>query len=1434
MQAQTAPPRRAPGWNTRRSVVAQAGFNEGAGPSSVLRAILEQLKPREQVLLLPRPTVESTSSSRSRSTGVPEASRLAAETSFALAPLPAAFATLAPNLLVLLEPKTRRLVYLLGADLDSSGEGSVAFTAELRALLNASAAPYVHLLGLPSDLQQTIRRQLPGGHPVISSVPLPPALAAEAAAAAEARSRQGPSPSASTSAPAAGDGSSSTGFTAQSRGSGGGSVLELLYGPERCPPASFQRLFPGELPSAASAAASGDDDEDLDGAGGAAAGRAWDATPADLPDEVGSRQKRLPSLSAWMKGASQQVALRRDSRALPRLEWLQHALNTFGTLTALLVAPGVLLVRNNVAETMDLDYIYDPEMEGWEPGQPSWGRTPLADGGGSGSHGGLRVTLPPGTVIGGPAEAGGASSEDEDGAGEGGEDVFLVEGQPVVGLEGLLKAIGMIDEDSDDEEEGEGAGAEAGKEEEEEDDDDEEEGASGWMDAEPEDIEKILAELMGARKDRDSDDDDEGGGEEEGLRAGPRGSAPQPSRPPVVLPEFTFLAGPGPSSLSNPSSAPAVSQGPSASGSGPAGSGASAFASRAQSPTDASTSASASTGAGKAGAGAGAGSASGSGPESRSKPDDDSDDEELANFFRDLSTSLGDMEMGGFNLDIPMSEGPFGWTASLRVTPEKAGRSSSEALAEALRADAAYLMDMQRLEAQWHRQGRGAEGRSEGAGPAAGQNTDQASSSSGGNAASSGSGEPGPGGGGAAASLPGSHGEGGSKGAGPQAGGGLGLEGDWRAAESQAAAVATTTGFARRGAAPVPTDRLIRPAHRPGAGASAGDTAASPDGAAAEVSGATGAPAAASPTAASATAGAASDEVVPGPSAPGETFIRSSRLRRGGALSRPSAINGGDSAPGAGPSSAAAGPDGAAGSPTEGGDGPAPRARLSGRARMVRRPRQPASRPPSPPPGDADGASTSATSSEGQPAPTSGTPQPSTAVGSSGAAGAVPIPAYRSLWARASASLSQRLGSGLGSGPAPPSPASSATPPPPSSGAPPASSGSLPSLPLPDAGGFAALDLEQLGQFVLGRSPSPEEVIDLGRAVAQSEDVEAALLGGGMGPSSRAPPPPPSLLKMLGVEVPGSSGAGAGEAGAGAGGEGEEDDGGGEVSRYRWRRPGTPCPADDLWRSRGWRKRGVIVPRRHRLRVPSAVLALAARARRRAEAEEQARAQREAAERAAAAAAAAEGAEEEESEEAEDVEETDRRRRGGRRLAGDPASRSRAAAAAAARRRVAPALALRRVGQGRGIEAVPTPARRASARPPAASAIVVAAPSPPTQEELAEAAVAAARSAPPLQRQLAAALVDYIKGRRPSDAAAGPDRPGKGAGRGPYRGGVPPALAERVDARRLGCPGLPGMVRGRDSVVVLPKELLQAVAGVWQQEEERRMHPDLLRSRRRG
>ncbi|KXZ49468.1 hypothetical protein GPECTOR_21g694 [Gonium pectorale] len=350
--------------------------------------------------------------------------------------MPATFQQLSPQLMCLLDPKKDRLVYLVGVEEGGSVDDSVA---QVRALLRAAAAPYLHTLALPDHVNKALLKEFPGGAPIITRVPLPPGCEVERQAV-------------QLEAQGDGDGEQRGGkhdedlerpSGQQQRRSG---VLDLLYGPPelRRPGLPGAHAAGGSVPGlAALEAAAGDTVSPL----GPAAG-----PPTDLPDDVASRPKRTRDLMAWLKGASMPVARRRASRTPYKFDWLVEEFNRLGHVTAFLLTPNLLFVRNSIMETLATDY------------QEQMVQQHLATSG----------------VVMGMEMPDGLEGEDEDeedgGDGEAVElPVVVLEGDEATDLESLLKAIGMIDSDSDDDddEDDEAVGADEDEEAGVEENDDE-------------------------------------------------------------------------------------------------------------------------------------------------------------------------------------------------------------------------------------------------------------------------------------------------------------------------------------------------------------------------------------------------------------------------------------------------------------------------------------------------------------------------------------------------------------------------------------------------------------------------------------------------------------------------------------------------------------------------------------------------------------------------------------------------------------------------------------------------------------------------------------------------------------------------------------------------------------------------------------------------
>lgn len=313
--------------------------------------------------------------------------------------------------------------------------------------------------------------------------------------------------------------------------------------------------------------------------------------------------------------------------------------------------------------------------------------------------------------------------------------------------------------------------------------------------------------------------------------------------------------------------------------------------------------------------------------------------------------------------------------------------------------------------------------------------------------------------------------------------------------------------------------------------------------------------------------------------------------------------------------------------------------------------------------------------------------------------------------------------------------------------------------------------MEQLAQFVLGRHASPEEVQDLARAVAQSAEVEEAF-GGLAGLQLGSPVGPHTPQSQPPSSQPHHQNGVSSRSPRGAHG--------GISRKHPWRRPGTPPRKfqEEMLRT-GRRRRSVITPRRRRLRVPSRVLQLAAVRWTQAPPPPPPPPLQAPSQEATIAGAI-----------------TSRpgvaHRAGGRRLLSE--------------------LMLKRFGRST------QPTEEASVPAP-----VSGPPRSPIQVLQSEDVCAAVNEGMLSQEVLssrmqaaskaAEALIGFLRGQRPVEP-----------------------LQQRwghvdVGELRQGRTGLPGLVRGRDTVVVLPQELLEASVGAWQLQEQRLMHPDFRSGR---
>ncbi|GIL58547.1 hypothetical protein Vafri_13493 [Volvox africanus] len=746
----------------------------------------------------------------------------------------------------------------------------------------------------------------------------------------------------------------------------------------------------------------------------------------------------------------------------------------------------------------------------------------------------------------------------------------------------------------------------------------------------------------------------------------------------------------------------------------------------------------------------------------------------------------GELEWDTANrLDVQLSPGPMGWTASVLV-----GRDAGDTIAqhratlESLAVDAEYIRNMQRLEALWGKQNQESilrQGQGDQEGGTAGT---QAPSAAGEEGASS-----------RLADMD-------ADGLGSR----QGLQADWQQAERRAPGgvgghltLPPGSGVVAAAAAgAVPTDHLMRPPRRPGAGAAVDDVAASASAADAEGDGASEGPGSGrivdQKGESSAAASAAAEASLPhstqptGPSQPGtplirsftlsagpldaDGFVASTRMRRGAV----------DEAQGDSNSTSAAGNPVASGTridgsetSDEGTENSEDHVRRTGPSRMVRRTRGRMRLSRQLPSVSGPGAETStAENTEASAAlPSSSAPSEPFLISDEDVAGQSPaapagagsngddvvaIPAYRHI--RHSGGTASTGGSaapgtssvadtdaGSGGNAVSRSPWTGRTGP----AAPtPQNTGSGATGLPPEAAGYAALDLEQLAHFVLGRQASPEEVQDLARAVAQSAEVEEAF--GGIAGGQLHP------LQQQEQQQHGPLGFGP------------------QPRKHPWRRPGTQPPSlrealSGVSRSR----RSVVTPRRRRLHIPVQVLQLAA-----------ARWPHE----------------------SQDL--FGQAEEGMRHDAIGPVGLdSDMAPESSEGRKLLSGLMLRRFGQRRaaepGLSAVRAPAdadRQRGVQQDAAS-----------QEEITALMLDAYRAAPLLERHAAEALVDFLHGRRHLGYHPDGSRCSEGAKRCDTGG-----FWSRT--------GLHGLVRGRDAVVVLPQSLLEATVGAWQEQEQRLMHED--------
>ncbi|EFJ52599.1 hypothetical protein VOLCADRAFT_86860 [Volvox carteri f. nagariensis] len=1235
------------------------------------------------------------------------------------------------ELIVLLDPKNERLVYLLSVDNASSADD---VAVQMRGLLQAAAAPYVHLMALPAGLRRSLLRQLvglarressyvytahcvfrsitrgqfPGGQPVITQVPLPTDLAtalqhqhqqlgkqqqgkvplegvssSSAAGAVEPHQEEGPQRIPQD------DGGGLSGETEERESPSGsrtwapGGVLELLYGSSELQPGGL--VAEGAAAHAsASAGRKEPEAEVLDG------GR--DLCERDLPDGVLSRRKAVGRLMAWHKGASMRVACRRNERTKYKFDWLIQGLNSIDQLSVAVMTPNIILLRNNVEANLGVDDLYN--------------------------------------ILDGESDDDDDDNDDDDG-GEGGGKVKVIKLQ-VDGSEGLAQGLAEVlkhvqrctdraafldvlcgmsthrtamfllvaltphpyapaigaqgDAVSDTEQ--------SGDSDDEDEDEDEDEGANV---IEVEDFAELLSMLA---NDNDSDNDEEVDVDDgDGNDAEASSSSSDDKGREDESPSDNLLA----RSLLRNGQFREVMPG--------------VFVQVLDGgvrrvPAD-----------GDDGDEVGYSGSGGGGREGGVEEDDGDGQHEW-----DMSTTL----------DVQLSPGPMGWTAMVRVgvgaDKDKDGRTDGgdaaagsrrrDALREALRADAEHLQNIRRLEALWDKQV--GEDSPQEQQPHQGQGQQQQEEeavSEPGSAAAS----PAP-----AARPQGTSGN--QDGSGVSGADGLnsrgGLEADWRQAERRAAARGGSPGRgfvdfppgggvgAAAALGAVPTDRLMGPPRRTGTA-----------GAGAAASGAVGGTANGDePCGEASVAGRVVRDEGGAPDSPSTTgdstadgLISSTRSRRG-ATAEGLQRGKGDTGPAA--THQAVPGEGEEGSDA-GTDGLVARPRPVGRSRMVRRPRgrvRMGRQSPDPPPAsNAAETGTAAslpasTSSPSAPGKEAGGPHdPAATTGASGnnstsAGDAVSIPAYRHMkqvpgsggvaagtdvgvGATGAPSNGSRQTWGGRTGPGAPAPQGAG------------GSGGGSGLP-PEAAGYAALDLEQLAHFVLGRQASPEEVQDLARAVAQSAEVEEALgntstsTSGGYQPHSfhqqqqqQQQQPPGTQQKHHGAQ--------------GLGGD--------RSGKHHRRRPGTRLQSSrEASLSAGRNRRSVVTPRHRRLTIPEPVLRLA------------------------------------DFMQAAQVQRQSSVMDGG--------------------------------------------------------------------EELAAAVLAAFRTAPLLERQAAEALVDFLRGRW----QPGHQRDWRRGHSGYHGNQERPGVAEVLRHAA----GLPGLVRGRDAVVVLPRTLLEATVGAWQEQEQRVMHED--------
>ncbi|GLI61188.1 hypothetical protein VaNZ11_003423 [Volvox africanus] len=262
--------------------------------------------------------------------------------------LPPTFQRLSPGLIVLLDPKHDRLVYLLSIN-DAATTDAV--TAQLQSLLQAAAAPYVHLMGLPAGLRAGLVREFPGGQPIITNVSLPADLATVFQQQQQERLRccsdyQGSHSNSRSGEPAL---AQEAQVTASDRWARGG-VLELLFGSaklQHAGPAEGSTMTGGEVE----------------------AGHGGDKYDRDLPDEVISRRKTVKRLMSWRKGASMRVARRRSERTPYKHDWLIQGFNTLDRLSVVVATPNLILIRNNVNANLRIDIYYQREDQESDKGE---------------------------------------------------------------------------------------------------------------------------------------------------------------------------------------------------------------------------------------------------------------------------------------------------------------------------------------------------------------------------------------------------------------------------------------------------------------------------------------------------------------------------------------------------------------------------------------------------------------------------------------------------------------------------------------------------------------------------------------------------------------------------------------------------------------------------------------------------------------------------------------------------------------------------------------------------------------------------------------------------------------------------------------------------------------------------------------------------------